>query len=139
MRWVRAGAKLVILNFETIAGISDPAIGGVGSLGRAEVGLAVLPNTSVEAVFPYLDRVRFIQFLAVSPGFSGQKFDEKILEKIQTLRARDKNAIIEVDGGINGETASPVIKAGANVLVSSSYIWNHSNPREAFLSLKGDL
>ncbi len=77
-----------------------------------------------------------MQFLAVTPGFSGQKFQENVLEKIRTLRARDPRVIIEVDGGITLDVARRVKEAGANVLVSSSYIWNSSNPKEAFRALQ---
>ena len=133
-RWVGAGAKRVIVHVETIRERSDLPK-EVGPLAGVQFGLALLPETPVESVYPYFDRVRFVQLLAVSPGFSGQKFDERILEKIRLLRARDENVIIEVDGGVNDVVARSIFRAGANIAVSSSFIWNHPNPREAFFLL----
>lgn len=135
-RWARAGVKRIVLHVETMLGRSDPTFGGVGSLAGVQFGLALRPETPVDAVYAYLDKIRFAQFLAVTPGFSGQKFDERILEKIRALRARDKNVIIEVDGGVNDQTALSILRAGANVVVSSSFLWSHPNPREAFLLLR---
>jgi ribulose-phosphate 3-epimerase len=100
-----------------------------------EMGLALLPDTPVEEVYPYLDRVRFVQFLAVPPGFSGQKFDERILEKIRVLKKHDPDVVVEVDGGIEPRTAQQVGDAGADMVVSTSYIWNSEDPEAALRRL----
>lgn len=134
-RWVGVGARRVIVHIETISGRSDLPK-EVGPQVGVQVGLALRLETPVEQVFSYLDKVRFVQLLAVRPGFSGQKFDERILDKVRALRAKDPHVIIEVDGGISLEVAARAKEVGANVIVSSSFIWNHVSPREAFLSLK---
>ncbi|MDP3725207.1 MAG: hypothetical protein Q8R20_01915 [Nanoarchaeota archaeon] len=131
-RWVAAGAKRVLAHVEIVESFKLK----VESFTECEFGLALLPETPVETVYPYLDKVRFVQFLAVSPGFSGQKFQENILDKIRALRERDISVIIEVDGGTNDAVASLARRAGANVIVSSSYIWNNPRPAEAFASLR---
>ncbi len=132
-RWVRAGARRIIFHIETI--FTKPEFPKEIGFRNVEIGLAVLPDTPAERVYPYLDRVRFVQFLAVSPGFSGQKFDDRVLDKVRTLRERDHNVIIEVDGGVSDKTLPSIFRAGANVVVSSSFLWNHANPREAFFLL----
>ncbi|MDP2703667.1 MAG: hypothetical protein Q8P01_00310 [bacterium] len=142
-RWVRAGARRVLVQVEVL---NENTFREIEMLRRqdidisrrqdVELGLVLNPETPVETVFPYLDKIRFVQLLAVTPGFSGQKFQENVLEKIRTLRARDPHVIIEADGGITLDVAGRVKEAGANVLVSSSYIWNSSNSKEAFRTLQ---
>ncbi|MCX7616043.1 MAG: hypothetical protein N2Z68_01485 [Patescibacteria group bacterium] len=80
--------------------------------------------------------VRFIQVLAVSPGPSAQKFSPQALKIIKFLRKKYPYATISVDGGINPEVAQKVKKAGANIVVSSSYIWKSKNPQGRFWELK---
>lgn len=110
-------------------------------LGRYELGLALSPKTNINDIFPYLNSerssVKFIQLLAVPPGFSGQKFDERILEKIKILREKFGDDIkIEVDGGISPETARLARDAGADIIVSSSYLWESEDAKKAFETLK---
>ena len=110
-------------------------------LGRYELGLALNPKTKVSDIFPYLNgeraSVKFVQLLAVPPGFSGQKFGERILEKIKILREKFGSEIkIEVDGGINPETAHFAKTVGADISVSSSYLWGSEDAKKAFESLR---
>ena len=79
--------------------------------------------------------VKFVQILAVSPGPSGQKFDKKTLSLIRFLRKNHPRVKISVDGGINLQTARLCKKAGANIVSSSSYIWDSQNPKEAYKKL----
>lgn len=101
----------------------------------AELMLAVNPETPVENLFPYLDSLFCVQFLAVKPGFSGQKFDERIVEKILVMQERVPDITIEIDGGINPETARLAKAAGAGIIVSSSYIFDSENPQRAYENL----
>ena len=73
--------------------------------------------------------------MSVNPGFGGQKFIPEMVQKIKDLREIDKNIDIEVDGGINNETAKLVKEAGANILVAGSYIFS-GNYKEKIESLK---
>ena len=73
--------------------------------------------------------------MTVNPGFGGQKFIPEMVQKIKDLREIDKNIDIEVDGGINNETAKLVKEAGANILVAGSYIFS-GNYKEKIESLK---
>ena len=91
-------------------------------------------------MFKFLKDIDMVLVMSVEPGFGGQKFDPRALEKISWLKyERENNNYnyeIEVDGGINGETARLCIEAGADVLVSGSYIFNASNRKERINSLK---
>jgi ribulose-phosphate 3-epimerase len=92
--------------------------------GGAKAGLALNPGTPVEAVTPLIEDIALILVMSVNPGFGGQRFIPSQLEKIRRLRdiidSRNLDCEIEVDGGINGETAALAIAAGANVLVAGT-------------------
>jgi len=100
-----------------------------------EVGISLEPNSDIEVVFPYVSELNIVQVLTVIPGAPGQKFGEDSLEKIRMLRERFPGIILEVDGGINGETVQLVKEAGANVVVSASYITGSPDPRLAYKTL----
>jgi len=104
-----------------------------------EIGLALLPETPIKTVLPYINgiwsRMKFVQLLAVTPGFSGQKFQKRILKKIQGLKRYAPRLTIEVDGGITRETARAVKRAGANIAVSASYIFESVNPQAQYETL----
>ena len=91
-----------------------------------KVGIAVNPNTNVELLFPYLNKIDLVLIMSVYPGESGQSFIENSLEKIKILKEeiikQEVKTLIEVDGGINDETALLCKEAGVDVLVSASFI-----------------
>lgn len=133
--WLRAGASRVIIHQEALTD-GWPIILDKVERYDAELGLAILPGTPPENLMPYLKSISLVQLLAVSPGPSGQKFDERVLDKIKFLRREEGNFSIEVDGGINPQTAQLVRDAGGDIIVSGSYIWESKNPREAFKELQ---
>ncbi|MEK9194415.1 MAG: ribulose-phosphate 3-epimerase [Patescibacteria group bacterium] len=135
--WLRAGVSRIIIHEEALTD-GWPIIFDKIDTYDAELGLAIKPETSIETVVPYLKQVSLVQILAVDPGPSGQKFDMAVLEKISFLNKEkeDNNFIIEVDGGIDLETAALVRDAGADLVVSHSYIFESSDPKEAYESLK---
>lgn len=106
---------------------------------NVQVGLSIKPNTSVEKIIPYLSNLDVVLVMSVEPGFGGQKFNPVALDKIAKLKAiREENKygyLIEVDGGINQETALVCKKAGVDVLVAGSYIFNSKEYQEAITSL----
>ena len=133
-QWFKAGAERVIIHLEAM---SDPHfVLEMAKRYEGGVMLAINPSTAVEALVPYLNSFTAFQVLAVPPGPSGQKFNLEVLEKIKFLRERAPNAIIEVDGGINPETAKLAKEAGANILVSASYIMNSPDPKGAYQQLE---
>lgn len=105
----------------------------------ARTAIALKPNTPAESVFPYMEYLDMVLVMTVEPGFGGQKFMD-MTEKIRKIRKyADENGFdidIQVDGGINGETASVVKEAGANILVSGSYLFKAENMEDTVRKLK---
>ena len=85
-------------------------------------GITINPNTDASMIFPVLDVVDYVLVMSVHPGFSGQSFIPETLDKIRAIRARF-NKDINVDGGVNDTNAKSIIDAGANVLISASYLF----------------
>jgi len=89
-----------------------------------EIGIAQNIDTPIESLYPFLDQIDFVQFMGIAEiGVQGNPFDERVLDKIRTLREYSPKAIISVDGGVSLETASELIDAGANRLVVGSAIF----------------
>lgn len=93
------------------------------------VGISIKPNTNIDLLDKYLDYVDLILVMSVEPGASGQKFIDASIERIKTLRekTKDKNIIIEVDGGINLDNYKSIIDAGAEFLVMGSAFYKEDN------------
>lgn len=104
------------------------------------VGISVKPNTPVSSVFEYLNQIDMVLVMTVEPGFGGQAFMESTVEKVREVRAeiirRGLNVHVQVDGGINEKTAKIVKNAGADVLVSGSYIFGATDINQAVNSLR---
>lgn len=101
-----------------------------------KAALAVKPNTPVEEVYPYLDRLSMVLIMTVEPGFGGQSFMESTMPKIVKLREKCPELDIQVDGGINTETVKIAGRAGANVFVAGSAVFKSENPSETIMILK---
>ena len=114
----------IIFHYEAVKDI-ESMINLIKSYGL-KVGIAVNPNTNVELLFPYLNKIDLVLIMSVYPGESGQSFIENSLEKIKILKEeiikQEVKTLIEVDGGINDETALLCKEAGVDVLVSASFI-----------------
>lgn len=146
--WIAAGARRVLVHQESSSLPSSlKSYGRLRSIALAtereaiknqkcELGLALKPETAAEDLFPYLGTIRFVLLLAVFPGCSGQKFQRTVLEKIKKLKNYDKTLVIEVDGGINLETAKLVKSAGTDIAASASYIFENKDIVNAFRQLK---
>jgi ribulose-phosphate 3-epimerase len=105
--------------------------------GGSTVGIALNPETSVEEIAPVIDQVDLVLIMSVHPGFGGQSFIAESLDKIRALRVAHPHLMIQVDGGINAETAALAREAGADNLVAGSYIFAAKNRAEAVASLRG--
>ena len=135
--FARAGADVVTCHVETLA---DPA--GDVHAARAcgvRVGLAVSPGTPVQEVFPHLEALDRVVVMSVMPGWAGQEFLEGALPKIEAAREeverRGLSVDIEVDGGINEQSAGRCLAAGATVLAAASSIFRAPDPADAARSL----
>lgn len=107
---------------------------------KRKVGIAIRPKTPLDAITNFLNRIDYVLIMAVEPGASGQKFIYETLDKIKRLKDiiqkhRWKLQII-VDGGINEKTAKLAYEAGANIVVSSSFIYNSKNSKTAIKTLQ---
>ena len=120
---INAGADTVIISTNT-SGVRD-AIKIVKNAGK-RCGIALGPDANTEILVPILKQIDEIMVMAVNPGAAGQEFDERALQKIKILNyTRKKHGlkyVISVDGGINPETAKLCWNAGADLLVSGSYL-----------------
>lgn len=128
-----SGADIVTFHYEALNSDKErfEVIDAIKKAGAKAVGISIKPNTSVKVLDKYIDKVDLILIMSVEPGKGGQKFNDSALEKIAYLRDKiDKNnlnTVIEVDGGINEETAKLVRRSGANILVAGSYLFGHDD------------
>ncbi len=135
-----AGADLVSFHLESKSDV-DETIEIIKGCGK-KVGLVIKPGTTTSDVYKYLDKIDLVLVMSVNPGFGGQKFISIAVDKIariygkaQQLGIRDK-LMIEVDGGINEETAKMCKYVGANVLVAGSYVFGAEDAADAIAKLK---
>lgn len=103
---------------------------------KREVGIAIGPDTSWTRLVPYFNKADLFQILGVQPGLAGQKFNEECFDKIIHLRKSCRRCIIEVDGGMNRETARRAASAGANIINAASYIFDAPDIKTAIEELK---
>ena len=136
-----AGADLVNVHVEadTPEKISE-ALALIRAQGK-KTGLTLKPGTPASAVEPWLSEIDLLLVMTVEPGFGGQSFMADQMEKLRTLRRlldeRNASCELEVDGGINAETAPIAIEAGAQVLVAGSAVFNKPDRRAAIAALRG--
>ena len=137
-RFIEAGADLVTFHYEATED-SEAALDMIRSSGKM-AGISVKPGTPVEDIFPLLDKCDLVLVMTVEPGYGGQAFIPETLDKIRKLRCeiekRGLNIDIQVDGGINEETAKLVKEAGANNLVAGSYVFKASDRKHAIDLIK---
>jgi len=134
--WLKAGSKRSIVHVETIKNSDLDSITNLCQKYGADLMLATNPTTSVESLESYINKVNYFQVLAVDPGKAGQVFEPLVLEKIKLLRQKAPNVRIEVDGGINPETARAAKEAGADITVSASYIFDSNDFVKAYKELQ---
>jgi ribulose-phosphate 3-epimerase len=101
-----------------------------------KAGIALNPSTSQDEIEYLVDDLDLVLVMTVNPGFSGQSFIPEMVEKIRNVRAMMGDRDVEVDGGIDNQNANLVTEAGANILVSGSYLFGHTSYMEAIESLR---
>lgn len=132
--FVDAGADIITFHTECDSD-TEKTIDKILASG-CKAALAVKPNTPIEEVYPYLDRLSMVLIMTVEPGFGGQRFMESTMPKIVKLREKCPELDIQVDGGINTETVKIAGRAGANVFVAGSAVFKSENPSETIMILK---
>ncbi len=125
----KAGSDIITIHPEATENVKD-SIDLIKSLGK-KVGLSLNPDTPIDKIEKYLDQIDLVLVMTVYPGFGGQKFISKVLNKIKNLKnIKDENKFrfdIEVDGGVNFENNKLAIEAGANILVSGTTIFKNND------------
>lgn len=128
-----AGADMITVHQEACVHL-DRQVAQIHDLG-CKAGVALNPATPVETLVDILHAVDMVLIMSVNPGFGGQKFIPRALDKVRRLRALAPDLLIQVDGGVNAETGADLVAAGADVLVAGSYVFGAEEPMEAIHSL----
>ncbi len=136
--FAKAGADVICFHIEADSPVAE-TVDLIRSLGCVPA-IALKPATPAEAVFPYLDKLGMVLVMTVEPGFGGQSFMADMMPKVVAVRAeanrRGLDLDIQVDGGVNLQTAALCGKAGANVLVAGSAVFGSPDPKETIAQLR---
>ena len=136
--FIRCGADGVTIHEEACDCVEETLL-RIRKLG-AKAGLAVNPETPVEKLYPYLDKLDMALIMTVHPGFGGQKYIDECTDKIRTLRQtitdRGLDVKLQIDGGVNLDNLTMNIEAGADVIVAGSAVFkgNIEEKTRAFLA-----
>lgn len=141
-QWVQKtaqlGAMMMNVHFEACAHLNR-TIQAIHEAGM-KAGVTLNPTTPVSMLEDTIKDVDMVLLMSVNPGFGGQKFIENTIDKViklrQLIQEKGSHALIEVDGGVQEETAPRLIKAGVDVLVSGSYIFKSQDPLATIRELK---
>jgi ribulose-phosphate 3-epimerase len=127
--YANAGADIITIHPEATNNLED-SIKLIKKLSK-KVGISLNPESKINLVEKYLDKIDLILIMSVNPGFGGQKFMPEVLEKIKKLdeikKQKKFNFDIEIDGGINFDNSKLAIEAGANILVSGTTIFKNND------------
>lgn len=135
--FVKGGADMITFHLESDSD-PDATIAAIHEKG-CKAGISIKPKIPAEAVKPYLDRVDMVLVMTVEPGFGGQKFMTDMMPKVTQIRQwiseSGREIDLQVDGGVNAETAKVCVEAGANVLVAGSYLFSKPDYAAAIKTL----
>ena len=132
------GAEIITVHVEACPHLHR-TIQQIKELG-CKAGIALNPHTPVGVLEEIISDVDLVLLMSVNPGFGGQKFIESTYRKVEKTKKlildSGSRALIEIDGGVNAETATLLMKAGADVLVAGNFVFNSKNPIETIKMLK---
>ena len=127
--YAEAGADIITIHPEATDDLENSIL-KIKQLNK-KVGVSLNPESKIDLILDFLDKIDLVLIMSVNPGFGGQKFMPEVLEKIKKLRKiqdeRNLNFDIEIDGGINFENYKKAIDAGANILVSGTTIFRSND------------
>lgn len=129
-------ADIITFHVEAVNKIQAEEIISLLKAKNKKVGIALKPKTSINEIIPFLNKIDMVLIMTVEPGFGGQKLIPETIEKIEQVRKIKPNLDIEVDGGINLETADLVKTAGANVLVAGTAIFKSVDKKKTINELR---
>jgi ribulose-phosphate 3-epimerase len=124
--FIAAGADIVTVHYEATNHL-DRLISYIKSKG-VKAGVAINPATPEKALEYIIEKADLVLIMSVNPGFGGQKFIPEVLNKFFWLRERNPGVLLEIDGGINPDTAAQAAAAGAEILVAGSAVYGTNNP-----------
>ncbi len=133
-----AGAATITVHYEACNHLhrTVQAIKALGCI----AGVALNPHTPVSVLDDVIEDIDLVLLMSVNPGFGAQKFIPNTYRKIRALKmiaaGRNENLLIEIDGGVNQDNTSALLKAGANVLVAGNFVFTARNPIEVISQLK---
>ena len=134
----RLGAMMMNVHYEACTHLHR-TIQEIHNTGM-KAGVTLNPSTPVSVLEDIIGDVELVLLMSVNPGFGGQKFIENTIEKVKRLRKlieeKNAHALIEVDGGVQNETAPRLVEAGVDVLVSGSYVFKAQDPCQVISELK---
>lgn len=134
--FAQAGADILTFHYEAAKDKVEAIVSLIKSF-NIKAGLSIKPKTSPKEVLEYLPLLDMLLVMTVEPGFGGQKFMPECAEKIPEIKKyAPENMIIQVDGGINAETARVCTQYGANSLVAGNYIYKAADIKSAIESLR---
>ena len=135
---VDSGAMLMTVHYEAVRHLHR-TVQEIHAAGM-KAGVALNPSTPVSVLEDIINDVDLVLLMSVNPGFGGQKFIENTIGKVGRLREMiaqsGSQALIEIDGGVQGETAPRLVEAGSDVLVSGSYVFKSADPIKTIHDLK---
>jgi len=124
-----AGADIITIHPEATENLEE-SISKIKSLNK-KVGVSLNPESKLDLITNYLEKIDLVLIMSVNPGFGGQKFMPEVLDKVKQLKEikskRNMNFDIEIDGGINFDNCQSAIEAGANILVSGTTVFKSNN------------
>ena len=124
-----AGADIITIHPEATENLEE-SISKIKSLNK-KVGVSLNPESKIDLIASYLEKIDLVLIMSVNPGFGGQKFMPKVLDKVKQLKKilseKNLNFDIEIDGGINFDNCQSAIEAGANILVSGTTVFKSNN------------
>lgn len=133
-----SGAMLMTVHYEAVRHLHR-TVQEIHAAGM-KTGVALNPSTPVSVLEDIINDVDLVLLMSVNPGFGGQKFIENTIGKVGRLREMiaqsGSQALIEIDGGVQGETAPRLVEAGSDVLVSGSYVFKSADPIKTIHDLK---
>lgn len=133
-----SGAMLMTVHYEAVRYLHR-TVQEIHAAGM-KAGVALNPSTPVSVLEDIINDVDLVLLMSVNPGFGGQKFIENTIGKVGRLREMiaqsGSQALIEIDGGVQGETAPRLVEAGSDVLVSGSYVFKSADPIKTIHDLK---
>jgi ribulose-phosphate 3-epimerase len=134
---IAAGAKNITFHAEVIDGRDRKDLIKTIRKAGATAGIAINPGTPVSAIADVIGDVDLVLVMSINPGFGGQVFIMDVLKKVKELRDAHPDLMIQIDGGINAETAELARAAGVNNLVAGSFVFGSKDRAKAIESLRG--